>query len=653
MKKNNLLPLFGLLFITNTLLAQDREIIQPVNLNNGNLFKQIIPSSVNDNNIVFNAQMQNNNILGCVLKKDRSNDNNIFATAYINAGFATRIRKIVDVPADAPWNTSHVHQLIAIASFQEATSYNPVTGILVYKHTPVILWLDPVNGTILNSFRIDGFTNYGGILPVDMETNGTKFEILISTASTITTEVPKLNYLHIDFDNPANNLNTEIFIPGNPLILNGVRLFKANYTYDAGYDGVFICGFTGSESIGDPARFGFLAQVQFGNNCPNFQRSISISDPSGSGLRSITAEYNDGNILMLGQKWNNNIFAASFDLGQPSPVSLWDGHEYIPDEPNTTFPTKYQHGGNGNGSGDGFTGLSVPPYSAPLAKTYTFYFWGELVQITSAPMYNFPFIGQNLGPSSTFGMASEISSTPSSIPFQGSSTRIVCQRHGAGTDDLAKFYYLKRADYNTCLPPTTAVEVPFSLPISYNQFSFNNGPLPVLSSISINQYDITLSTNNVACNVYRAAASKEDDGSNSIKDLNTNSLKVPIPTTPEECEILYQNEIVPVLWRQCGNMVLIPWEKNLGTKEFLTSAKAGNENEVKIYPNPSHDFFMVNGANIKDIEVFNSAGQIMLTKKSNGKNNLLIDCSSWARGLYIVKILSNTNEMFYKKIILQ
>ena len=62
-----------------------------------------------------------------------------------------------------------------------------------------------------------------------------------------------------------------------------------------------------------------------------------------------------------------------------------------------------------------------------------------------------------------------------------------------------------------------------------------------------------------------------------------------------------------------------------------------DENSIKIYPNPSHGSFTVEGETIENITVFNVNGQVV-KEIQNTKLNSLINITNLDKGFYIIKV---------------
>ncbi len=83
------------------------------------------------------------------------------------------------------------------------------------------------------------------------------------------------------------------------------------------------------------------------------------------------------------------------------------------------------------------------------------------------------------------------------------------------------------------------------------------------------------------------------------------------------------------------------WGIYLGTEDYFL-------NTTKIYPNPATNSITIQSENnIKNIKVYNNLGQLVLTNNSSNK----IDISPLEHGIYFVKIISDNNQIIFKKLI--
>lgn len=73
--------------------------------------------------------------------------------------------------------------------------------------------------------------------------------------------------------------------------------------------------------------------------------------------------------------------------------------------------------------------------------------------------------------------------------------------------------------------------------------------------------------------------------------------------------------------------------------------------KVSISPNPASDYVKIQTNGIGKIQIFNSVGQLLLTKDINNIREY-IDINKFNSGMYIVKIITN-NQVYYKRLIVQ
>jgi len=95
-------------------------------------------------------------------------------------------------------------------------------------------------------------------------------------------------------------------------------------------------------------------------------------------------------------------------------------------------------------------------------------------------------------------------------------------------------------------------------------------------------------------------------------------------------------------------------EGTANTKDTVgteTAAQKIINTPISIYPNPTKGIVTVKGNNIQYIEVTNVRGQIIFKQETN-TNNLNINLSNHAKGIYFVKIMGN-NSITVQKIVLE
>lgn len=74
----------------------------------------------------------------------------------------------------------------------------------------------------------------------------------------------------------------------------------------------------------------------------------------------------------------------------------------------------------------------------------------------------------------------------------------------------------------------------------------------------------------------------------------------------------------------------------------VTSIGEGIEKN-DVFPNPANESLCVNGMRIEDVVVYNMTGQVVYRKSCNKEDGLVINTSSFAPGVYVISIKSETN----------
>jgi YD repeat-containing protein len=90
------------------------------------------------------------------------------------------------------------------------------------------------------------------------------------------------------------------------------------------------------------------------------------------------------------------------------------------------------------------------------------------------------------------------------------------------------------------------------------------------------------------------------------------------------------------------------------TKKTVSTSPSGIEDidvsAVAIYPNPAKDIVILKGASGKTVTVYSSTGSIIF-EKNNVDAEETISTSSWASGIYLVKITDDGKSEVVKKLI--
>ena len=72
---------------------------------------------------------------------------------------------------------------------------------------------------------------------------------------------------------------------------------------------------------------------------------------------------------------------------------------------------------------------------------------------------------------------------------------------------------------------------------------------------------------------------------------------------------------------------------------------------MKVYPNPTAEglISIEIPENTEGFTIFNAIGQIVFQQQVKGQNQLPIDVSTWAQGVYFIKTRDNTEEVKFVK----
>jgi uncharacterized repeat protein (TIGR01451 family) len=100
------------------------------------------------------------------------------------------------------------------------------------------------------------------------------------------------------------------------------------------------------------------------------------------------------------------------------------------------------------------------------------------------------------------------------------------------------------------------------------------------------------------------------------------------------------------------NSVFVTIVDSLPVCNITTSIKNPNilNNDIKIYPNPSRDFFVIeNISSHAQLTIYDLTGRNVLSKKSTAEK-LIVNISTLPNGIYMLEVISE-NKKFFKKIV--
>ncbi|MBA2423340.1 MAG: T9SS type A sorting domain-containing protein [Chitinophagales bacterium] len=74
----------------------------------------------------------------------------------------------------------------------------------------------------------------------------------------------------------------------------------------------------------------------------------------------------------------------------------------------------------------------------------------------------------------------------------------------------------------------------------------------------------------------------------------------------------------------------------------------------KIYPNPGSGLFIIENANdLQNVSILDATGKTLINFMTDGKETISFDLSSFAPGMYLIKIFDNNQFVHTEKLILE
>ena len=74
---------------------------------------------------------------------------------------------------------------------------------------------------------------------------------------------------------------------------------------------------------------------------------------------------------------------------------------------------------------------------------------------------------------------------------------------------------------------------------------------------------------------------------------------------------------------------------------------------ISIYPNPAHEAVTVAGTGIKTINITDNTGRLIMSKEVGNNNMVKLRINALPKGLYILKVVTATNEIKTEKLIVE
>ncbi|WP_417861043.1 T9SS type A sorting domain-containing protein [Winogradskyella sediminis] len=298
--------------------------------------------------------------------------------------------------------------------------------------------------------------------------------------------------------------------------------------------------------------------------------------------------------------------------------------------------------GNGDGSTTNMTEANLAVTTGGVASTNGFTITGPNGDSGSAFIWNDGFAGA--WASRTLGndiVEVEVSVNPGAV---------------GGTSKNTFGVYIYNADYTKVLAgfivdaeTNTLSVIAYSLPtgeLSPNNFTYGLAAAPGLALASNTWSKVGVSYNTVTGEVLI--------DSDAITDgplgLPTNVAV----DTPAEVDFVVTSGSSTVGGANTASTTMIfdNYEARATASNTLLNTEEFELNSVGLYPNPAKESItLASDTSIKNVEIFNSLGQVVLTKNSDFSNTNVFDISNLTSGVYIMTINSTDGASQTKKFI--
>ncbi|MDP1799922.1 MAG: T9SS type A sorting domain-containing protein, partial [Bacteroidota bacterium] len=188
----------------------------------------------------------------------------------------------------------------------------------------------------------------------------------------------------------------------------------------------------------------------------------------------------------------------------------------------------------------------------------------------------------------------------------------------------------------------TTVPRAFNGTVKYNKIGCTSPRIPVTLTVSPQPTVNVTSSASIIC-VGQTATLTASGGSTYL--WNTSSTNTSIAVSPS----VNTSYTVIGTTNGCSNMAIITQSVSTCTG---IDANLAFSNLINVYPNPSSGVITAdfNFEGEKEVVITNSVGQIITTLKTKNTSEV-IDLNKYAKGIYFVKVISNTNSANYRIVI--
>jgi Secretion system C-terminal sorting domain len=181
---------------------------------------------------------------------------------------------------------------------------------------------------------------------------------------------------------------------------------------------------------------------------------------------------------------------------------------------------------------------------------------------------------------------------------------------------------------NICLRGGSATPIEFGNITATKQVEQNQINFTSLTEVNIKKYQIERSSNaNNFVTINSLAAHNKNNSSYTVVDKN-----------PLRGNNYYRVKAI----------------ENDGTVSYSKTVLVKNDDiKINMYPNPAHNYFIVESPQMKQINILDRQGKIVFAKALNNTNVQKINTSQLSKELYFVQVINNGGEIKTRKIMVE
>jgi hypothetical protein len=89
------------------------------------------------------------------------------------------------------------------------------------------------------------------------------------------------------------------------------------------------------------------------------------------------------------------------------------------------------------------------------------------------------------------------------------------------------------------------------------------------------------------------------------------------------------------------------------TYSAIEKVKLSNSSSISVYPNPAYEVVLVEGNDIRSVQLADNAGRSIITKEANGASQIKLPVRGLQKGMYMVRITKGSGEVTTEKLVIQ